>query len=82
MGYITDADYAKAKRVHKDFRIKNWMNTMICIFKVINYCQLIYFTFGIGVLKYMDLIFLIFFLFKITIANGCIKDKSKIRSFD
>ena len=22
MGYITDADYAKAKRVHKDFRIK------------------------------------------------------------
>ena len=58
------------------------MNTMICIFKVINYCQLIYFTFGIGVLKYIDLIFLIVLQFRITIANGPIKDKSKIRSIN
>ena len=35
---ITDADYAHAKRVCKDFEIKILENIMICLFKVIHYC--------------------------------------------
>ena len=35
---ITDADYAQAKEVSKDFEIKkNWENIMICMFQVIHY---------------------------------------------
>ena len=31
---VTDADYTHAKRVCKDFEIKNLGNMMICMFKV------------------------------------------------
>ena len=37
---ITDAGYLHAKRVYKDFEIKNQENIMICKLKVIHYCQL------------------------------------------
>ena len=33
---ITDADHMHAKRVCKDFQIKNYLNTMIYILKVIH----------------------------------------------
>ena len=35
---ITDADYAYAKRVCKDFEIKKLENVMISMFKAIHYC--------------------------------------------
>ena len=35
---ITDANYAHAKRVCKDFEIKISENIMICMFRVIHYC--------------------------------------------
>ena len=35
---ITDADYAHAPRVCKDFEIKILENVMICLLKVIHYC--------------------------------------------
>ena len=34
---ITDADYAHAKRVCKDFEVKK-LGFMICMFKTIHYC--------------------------------------------
>ena len=40
---ITDADYAHAKRVCKAFEVKKLGGFMICIFKTIHYCQLMYF---------------------------------------
>ena len=39
---ITDADYIHLKRVCKDFEIKNLVNIMICIVKVIHYFWLIF----------------------------------------
>ena len=38
MEHITDADYAHAQRVCKDFEIKILENVMICLLKVIHYC--------------------------------------------
>ena len=35
---VTDADYAHAKRVRKDFEIKNLGEYHICMFKAIHYC--------------------------------------------
>ena len=35
---VTDADYAHAKRVCKDFEIKNLGEYHICMFKAIHYC--------------------------------------------
>ena len=35
---VTDADYAHAKKVYKEFEIKHLGNIMICMFKVIHYC--------------------------------------------
>ena len=41
--YMNDADYTHAKRVSKDFEIKfRRISIMICMFKVIRYCQLMY----------------------------------------
>ena len=40
MGDITDADYMHAKRVYKNFEIKNYddlINIMICILRVVHY---------------------------------------------
>ena len=39
---ITAADYADAKRVFKDFEIKDWENIMICTFKAVYNSYLIY----------------------------------------
>ena len=39
---FTNADYIHAKRICKDFEIKNWVNVMICILKVIHYYWLIF----------------------------------------
>ena len=38
MGNINDADYERAKRVCKDFEIKDWDNIMTCMFKIIHCC--------------------------------------------
>ena len=35
---ISDADYAQAKRVCKDFAKNDLRNFMICMFKAIHYC--------------------------------------------
>ena len=60
---ITDTDYNHTKRACKDFAIKYLdEDIIICMLKVIHYCYLVYLTtFGICVLKYMNLILLIFF---------------------
>ena len=51
-----------AEEVCKDFKIKH-ENIMICMFKVIHYCYLMYLkTFEICTLKYMDLTMLGFLL--------------------
>ena len=39
---ITDTDYAHAKRVCKDFEVKKLRGFMICMFKTIHYCWLMY----------------------------------------
>ena len=39
---IADADYAHAKRVCKDFEIKNLGEYHNCMFQVIHYCQVMY----------------------------------------
>ena len=39
---ITDADYIHLKRVFKDFEIKNLVNIMICVVKVIHYFWLMF----------------------------------------
>ena len=36
--YITDADHTHAKRVCKNFKMKDLGNIMICMFKAIHYC--------------------------------------------
>ena len=57
---ITDADYNDAKIVWEDFEIKNLTDIMICMFKVIDYCEHMYLkTFEINALKYMNLALLI-----------------------
>ena len=35
---VTDADYAHAEKMYKEFEIKHLGNIMICMFKVIHYC--------------------------------------------
>ena len=60
---ITDADYAHTKRVCKNFKMKNWGNVMICIFKSMHYCYLMYLrTFKICILNYMNSTLLVFLL--------------------
>ena len=39
---IADVDYTHAKRVCKDFEIKDLGQIMICMLKAIHYCQLRY----------------------------------------
>ena len=59
---ITDADYTLAKRIGKDFEIKVEENVMICMFKGIQYCWLMYLrNLEICALKYMNLILQNFF---------------------
>ena len=40
----TNADYTHTKRVRKDFKINNLENIMICVWKVIHYCKMMYLT--------------------------------------
>ena len=40
---ITDADYMHAKKLCKDFEMKNYVNIMICILKVILYFRQMFF---------------------------------------
>ena len=55
---------------------------MICMFKVVNYCQLINSaTFGICALKYMGLILLISFCKQISMGSSLRKHKNKIIFF-
>ena len=39
---ITEADCVHAKRVCKDFEMKDLRDIMICMFKAIRYCWLVY----------------------------------------
>ena len=58
---ITDKDYEHVKKVWNMFEIKNLGEFMTYMFKVIHYCLQIYLkTLEISVLKYMNLILLIF----------------------
>ena len=58
---ITSVDYRYAKRIYKEFKLKTLVIIMICIFKAIHYCLLMYLkTLETSVLKYMGLILLIF----------------------
>ena len=60
---ITDKDYAPAQKVFEEFKLKNLAVIMTCMFKVIHYClQMCLETLETGVLKYMNLILLIFCL--------------------
>ena len=42
MEYVTDADYANAERVCKDFEIKSLENIMICMLKLVHCFWLMY----------------------------------------
>ena len=54
---ITDVDYMHARRVCKDFEIKNQEDIIFCKFAVIHYFQLMYLrTLEIYLLKYINLI--------------------------
>ena len=65
MENITDADYTHAKRDCKDFEIKIVGIIMIYMFKSLYFYYLMYSrTFEICVLKYMNSILLIFFLYQ------------------
>ena len=59
---ITDADYEPAKKYGMILTKKVWNdNIMICIFRVLHYCFEVYWkTFKTNVLRYMNLILLIF----------------------
>ena len=60
---ITDEDYTHPQKVFEQFKLKNLCNYHDCMFKVIYYCLQIYFkTLETSVLKYMNLILLIFCL--------------------
>ena len=60
---ITDKDYAPAQKVFEEFKLKNLAVIMTCMFKVIHCClQMCLETLETGVLKYMNLILLIFCL--------------------
>ena len=77
-GNIIASDYTRAKRVSKDFGKKSQDNIMICIFKAILYCQLMYFrTFKIFVSKYFNLILLIFLLHQLQHGKQLFLKKEK-----
>ena len=58
---IADEDYAHAQKVWKVFEIKN-LGIMTFMFKVIRYClQMCLKTLEVNVLKYINLILLIFY---------------------
>ena len=60
---ITDKDYDHYQKVWEVFEIKNLVSIMTCMFKVIHYCLQMYLkTLETSVLKYMNLILLIFCL--------------------
>ena len=60
---ITDKDYTHAKKVLEELKFKILVIIMTCIFKVIYYCLQMYWkTLDINLLKYMNLIQLIFCL--------------------
>ena len=60
---ITDEDYVHAQKVFEELIIKNLVNIMIYMFQVIRfYLQMYLKTLEINVLKYMNLMLLIFYL--------------------
>ena len=80
MGDITNEDYAHAKGVCKEFQIEN-LPEYHDLFKGIQYYQLMYLrTFEICVLKYINLIKLVFFQLWIRMTSSFKKTKS--RSFN
>ena len=67
---ITDEDYVHAQKVWKKFEIKNLVSIMTCLFKVIHYCLQMYLkTLETSVLKYMNLVLLIFVCTRISMAS-------------
>ena len=60
---ITDADYEHPKKIWKEFKTKILVNTMIFMFKAVHYYFQIYLkTLERNVLKYLNLILLIFYM--------------------
>ena len=67
---ITDEDYIYAQKVFKEFEKKTQGNIMIYMFKVIHYClQMHLKTLEINLLKYMNLILLVFICTGISMVN-------------
>ena len=61
---ITDEDYVHAQKVFEEVIIKNLVNIMIYMFQLIRfYLQMYLKTLEINVLKYMNLMLLIFYLY-------------------
>ena len=60
---ITHKDYEHYQKVWEVFEIKNLVSIMACMFKMIHYCLQMYLkTLETNLLKYMNLILLIFYL--------------------
>ena len=78
---ITDKDYEHAQKVWEVFEIKkSWRVSWPICSKQIHYCLQMYLnTLEICVLKYMNLILLIFFCTRISMASLLKKDNSKSR---
>ena len=76
---ITNMNYRHAKRVYKDFKRKILGEYHDCTFRVMHYYQQIYLkTYEINVLKHMNLILLIFYQHRISMASMLKKNRGRI----